>query len=446
MVQKARLFGDNEAADAMMKLSDQPAKLKNLGRKVRGFDDNIWKTRREHIVTTGCYYKFKENKNLAKILLGTGERAIIETSGSDAIWGIGYTEKQAKTNRGTVKWGENLLGLALMDVRALLREDDLKEQNHETQQTIKAGEEKQPLQNSTESTVKKVVPNQSTETIMITKFGGVVPATRFRIHEWRIIPTSAFVDGTSGCCAANAISKSIKAQYPTSTQYSPSDVLYYLRHVGQQAENFDDHTMKLALRVMYPSDKMALAVVFTTDAEDPLVYMDNLEQYSRFYPLCVHFEPPYVAPHPISDEPQQEIFGHWSAMEKISSNGRENEKAAVASQRANEDVDGEDEDHELNDEEQQLEDQYEGHQPEDDKDQQMKDRYQDHSTEDEDEHRYVKQEEVDQQFEDIQQQEDQYEDQETEYDGGQRLEDQHGDQQTEYEYENYYMKQEDIDR
>jgi ribA/ribD-fused uncharacterized protein len=58
---------------------------------------------------------------LRGLLLATGERELVEASPSDRIWGVGYVEKDAGRNR--VKWGQNLLGKALMEVRGRIREE-----------------------------------------------------------------------------------------------------------------------------------------------------------------------------------------------------------------------------------------------------------------------------------------------------------------------------------
>lgn len=43
-----------------------------------------------------------------------------QASPRDRIWGVGYDAEHAEANRAD--WGENLLGKALMRVRALLRD------------------------------------------------------------------------------------------------------------------------------------------------------------------------------------------------------------------------------------------------------------------------------------------------------------------------------------
>lgn len=60
--------------------------------------------------------------NLRKWLLATDERELVEASPLDRIWGVGFGEKNAGANRH--RWGQNLLGKALMEVRTRLREEE----------------------------------------------------------------------------------------------------------------------------------------------------------------------------------------------------------------------------------------------------------------------------------------------------------------------------------
>ena len=53
-----------------------------------------------------------------------GERELVEASPLDRIWGVGFAEKNAAANKQ--KWGLNLLGKALMDVRERLRGEERK--------------------------------------------------------------------------------------------------------------------------------------------------------------------------------------------------------------------------------------------------------------------------------------------------------------------------------
>ena len=120
MYHKALLFNDQEIADAIA-LEPEPSQQKALGRKVKGFDRQKWKEKREKIVEEGNWWKFTQPKEgrLGSMLLETGDRLLVEASPYDRIWGIGYGASNAEENRGT--WGENLLGKALMRVRERLR-------------------------------------------------------------------------------------------------------------------------------------------------------------------------------------------------------------------------------------------------------------------------------------------------------------------------------------
>ncbi|KAF2145160.1 uncharacterized protein K452DRAFT_244855 [Aplosporella prunicola CBS 121167] len=122
MVQKAQLFGDEEIAQAMLQ-AVSPEEHKELGRKVKNFDKKRWNENKSRIVEEGNFYKFthsKEKTQLAKLLLATGDRELVEASPYDRIWGIGFDRNVAEEHRA--EWGENLLGKALMSVRKRLSE------------------------------------------------------------------------------------------------------------------------------------------------------------------------------------------------------------------------------------------------------------------------------------------------------------------------------------
>lgn len=60
-----------------------------------------------------------QNGDLRKQLLATGTRDLVEASPRDRIWGIGFGWKNAEKQRQ--RWGLNLLGKALVEVRERLR-------------------------------------------------------------------------------------------------------------------------------------------------------------------------------------------------------------------------------------------------------------------------------------------------------------------------------------
>ena len=117
MYHKAILFNDLDIADEILG-TDDPKAVKALGRKVKGFDKSTWDEKKFEIVVNGNRQKFCQNETLKKLLLETEGRELIEASPMDRIWGIGFGKKNAPKNKH--RWGKNLLGKALMQVRAEL--------------------------------------------------------------------------------------------------------------------------------------------------------------------------------------------------------------------------------------------------------------------------------------------------------------------------------------
>ena len=116
MAQKALQFGDRTVYQQIM-ASYSPMEQKKLGRKVAGFDAEIWNKIRYSIVVKGNKAKFLQNPSLWKYLLSTGDKILVEASPKDTVWGIGMPKEDKDAIRPN-KWkGQNLLGFALMEVR-----------------------------------------------------------------------------------------------------------------------------------------------------------------------------------------------------------------------------------------------------------------------------------------------------------------------------------------
>ena len=126
MSKKAQLFAiglnktyNTDLCKNIMESTDAK-QIKSFGRKVRGFDEKIWSDSRYKIVVAGNFLKFSQNPLLRDALLATGDRVLAEASPSDNIWGIGLSRADAE-RQPVIKWrGLNLLGDALMEVRARL--------------------------------------------------------------------------------------------------------------------------------------------------------------------------------------------------------------------------------------------------------------------------------------------------------------------------------------
>ncbi|KAF4616778.1 hypothetical protein D9613_008640 [Agrocybe pediades] len=122
MLQKALLFGDTAIARQILEVTGagqtEMAHIKQLGRKVQGFDEAKWIHERERIVLEGNILKFQQNKDLRQKLLSTDGRILVEASPRDRIWGVGYGAKNALSRKD--EWGLNLLGKALEKARQYL--------------------------------------------------------------------------------------------------------------------------------------------------------------------------------------------------------------------------------------------------------------------------------------------------------------------------------------
>lgn len=120
MAEKARVFGDEEAL-AKILAAPSPREQKALGRKVRNFNEGTWNGVCRGVVYTGNLARFSQDPQLRRLLLATGDKAIVEASPTDRIWGIGLAQDDPDAQRPDRWRGRNWLGIALMQVRDALR-------------------------------------------------------------------------------------------------------------------------------------------------------------------------------------------------------------------------------------------------------------------------------------------------------------------------------------
>lgn len=119
MAEKARLFADDERL-ALILEAESPDRAKALGRKVQNFDAARWDAAALQRVIAGNLAKFSQNPPLRAYLLATGQKVIVEASPLDRIWGIGMAADDERAAQPPEWQGRNLLGFALMAVRAEL--------------------------------------------------------------------------------------------------------------------------------------------------------------------------------------------------------------------------------------------------------------------------------------------------------------------------------------
>jgi ribA/ribD-fused uncharacterized protein len=123
MIQKAKLFKDEEALSKMLNTS-KPGTAKALGRTVKDFDKAVWDEKAYHLVVEGNIHKFSQHESMRTFLLNTGNKVIVEASPRDFIWGIGLGQDRKEAMDPNTWRGSNWLGFALMEVR-----DELLKQN-----------------------------------------------------------------------------------------------------------------------------------------------------------------------------------------------------------------------------------------------------------------------------------------------------------------------------
>jgi ribA/ribD-fused uncharacterized protein len=123
MYRKASLFYDLESANYFLH-TESPREVQLLGREVKNYDDEVWQNVSFNVVVTGNMMKFKRHDELREYLLSTGDKVLVEASPIDSIWGIGLHRDDERVSNPKEWLGENKLGFALMEVRAVLKEEE----------------------------------------------------------------------------------------------------------------------------------------------------------------------------------------------------------------------------------------------------------------------------------------------------------------------------------
>ncbi|WP_280385971.1 NADAR family protein [Nocardia wallacei] len=116
MASKARLMGDHDTAERILTCGS-PSEAKQIGRRVRPFDQRRWDAIRFDLVVCGNLAKFTQHADLGEYLLGTGKQILVEASPWDRVWGIGLAADDPRVREPDHWRGSNLLGFALMEVR-----------------------------------------------------------------------------------------------------------------------------------------------------------------------------------------------------------------------------------------------------------------------------------------------------------------------------------------
>ena len=116
---RAKYFKDHESA-AKILATKNPAEVKRLGYKVRGFKAAEWSKVKEDVMLKLLRIKFRAGTKMAENLKNTGRKLLAE-SGRDAFYSCGMSLTHPDV-LDTTKWKSNVLGKLQMKIRNELNE------------------------------------------------------------------------------------------------------------------------------------------------------------------------------------------------------------------------------------------------------------------------------------------------------------------------------------
>lgn len=130
MYEKAMFFGDYEIANLILN-NDNPAECRRLGRHVHNYDDKKWESVRYGIFYKYNFLKYTQDKKLQKMLLDPkfDNKIFVEASPIDRIWGIGIGEDVDNIEDLEYKWGRNLLGKIITNIRNRIKQNKVYDSN-----------------------------------------------------------------------------------------------------------------------------------------------------------------------------------------------------------------------------------------------------------------------------------------------------------------------------
>lgn len=123
MFRKALYFEDFDSLKSIL-ATGNPREAKEIGRRVKGFNDAEWDKVKYRIMFEAQYYKYAQNKDLQKELTSHkyDGKTFVEASPHDCIWGIGLSMNTTGVDDENNWRGKNLLGKAITEARKMFIE------------------------------------------------------------------------------------------------------------------------------------------------------------------------------------------------------------------------------------------------------------------------------------------------------------------------------------
>jgi ribA/ribD-fused uncharacterized protein len=133
---KCLLSNHPEKAQLVMETND-PRKMKAIAqsKNLPGFDVGKWNETLELIGFQAVSHKFRQNPELAQLLLNTGKKVLVEAAPHDKKWGIGFSIKTKDIMKHYDQWGENTHGKNLMKIRDILSAEQQQQQQQQKKDT-----------------------------------------------------------------------------------------------------------------------------------------------------------------------------------------------------------------------------------------------------------------------------------------------------------------------
>lgn len=119
---KGLLFAPNSPYTAAILDTTNPSALQKLGSQIPGFSESTWQREKIRYLMTANWLRFTQESGMKARLLATKSRELVEADPYDKYLGIGFDSHAASVNRA--KWGSNLHGKTLMQVRKLIADSE----------------------------------------------------------------------------------------------------------------------------------------------------------------------------------------------------------------------------------------------------------------------------------------------------------------------------------
>jgi len=115
------MFDDEASAGAIMS-TDDPQEMQDIGRRVSGFDKDMWLGSCQLVAWRALMAKFSGSALLRERPLSTGDAVLAECARGDTLWDIGLGMSDPRRLRPGEWPGKSVLGSTLMLVRNELQE------------------------------------------------------------------------------------------------------------------------------------------------------------------------------------------------------------------------------------------------------------------------------------------------------------------------------------